>query len=191
MKRKILLLVAAAVSILCWQTLFFASLQSCFDQLKMNLYICKRDFGNDPVMLVYCNEGAWVIFNRCVNALRFDQNSQLYGTKIPALTFKRSYGQPVLSAETFTIDEDGVYYFNLYNGERGDQSTKISSAFIQIFETGQTIFSPSDFNKNVDFASKPVCLSAGTYTLNVSIKSQPDSYLILIISDKDFSTITE
>jgi len=166
-----------------------AGMQDCFDQLYTNLQQCSHldDYGARDI----CNKAAYTVFKHCINDLTKQLNHPLFGAKIPSMVFYRSEGKPIENTEAFSIETAGTYYFNLYNGDKSeDNATKVSSAKI-VLQQDIEIFSPKDFNKNAHFIVKPIYMEPGTYNLSVEIRSKPNSYVTIILCDRDLSTVID
>jgi hypothetical protein len=185
MKRIKLILVVFLFSILV-----FANVQNCFNQYMARLSQCRQLFGGDPEGLGACYDGAFLMLQHCLGNQILDSSSPLFGAKLPLMNFARAKGAPEVSYKTFSIETAGDYYFNLFNGDSSEISTRVSSATV-IMEPGSTIFSQSDFNKQVFFLVKPVHLEAGNYTLRTELTGQPGSFFAIIVSDRDFSQFIE
>lgn len=186
MKKVSLISVFILVFIVFLSLSYFANMQDCFNQLYKNLEKCQGL--TDPTAKDYCCRGAFEVFNRCIANLSTQVGHPLYNSKLPMMKLYRVIGKPTLEQETFTIETSGVYYFNLFNGNETEKNTRVSSALITL-NPDITVFSPNDFNKNVHLTVKSMYLEAGTYTLSSELRSESDTYIVLIISNVDFSNI--
>lgn len=186
MKKVSLVLVPILVFIFLVSLANFANLQDCFNQLYRNLEKCQGL--TDSTARDYCCKGVFRVFEKCMANLTTQVGHPLYNSKLPMMKLYRVVGKPYWEKGTFTIETSGVYYFNLFNGSDTDKNTRVSSAVITL-NSDTPVFFPNDFNKNVHLIVKPMYLEAGTYTLSSELRSEPDTYIVLIISDVDFSTI--
>jgi hypothetical protein len=87
-----------------------------------------------------------------------------------------------------TIATEGDYYVNVTNGDQVNKDTMASSATIDLDPIGR-IFGPSEIKQKDPFLVKSVHLTPGEYTLTAEVRSKPGSYLTIVVSNVDFSTI--
>jgi len=129
-------------------------------------------------------------YSACLMQETANPSSLLYGQILLAESFNRSKAEPTTESQTFTVNEEGDYFVNVINGNEEDKSKRVSSANIKIDGT-EEIFKESDFNKNVEVLSRSVHLSQGNHTLEVKVNSQPGSYLTVIVSTFDISSMED
>ncbi|MCX7829839.1 MAG: hypothetical protein N2445_02090 [Acidobacteria bacterium] len=159
----------------------------CFDQLVVDLQACSV-FPSDSREREVCIEGAWKTFEDCLGRRTTDKLDVLYKAKLPSIILARANGKPFKGVTSFNIDEPGYYFVNIYNGKEQDISSKVSSAKISI-SPYDDIFTPSDFNKQVSFLVKKVYLEKGYHSFSGIVKGQPESFLTVVVSDRDLTDI--
>ncbi|HNQ78146.1 MAG TPA: C1 family peptidase [Acidobacteriota bacterium] len=152
--------------------------QSYFDGLKT----CDLRDEDDTCFRSNLDSYTACIINQTINS-----SSPLYGQLLLATTASRAKGQPVNEEHTFHVASEGDYYVNIVNGDGENSNTLVSSATIDISDIGQ-IIRPNEFNKNVALISKPVHLMEGEYVLTSNVRSQPGSYITIILSSFDLSS---
>ena len=114
-------------------------------------------------------------------------NDNYNGHILLVVTANRNKGKPETDVQNFVVLEEGDYFINVINGDEESKDTKVSSAAIELGSSGE-VFSPSDFNKNVNVISKSVHLASGDYSLVTTTNGQPGSFLTIIISTFDISS---
>ena len=94
---------------------------------------------------------------------------------------------PQTETQTFTLQNiEGTYTINLQNGDtNGD--CRVSSATISIND--EDIFTPNDFNQQVEKLSKTIILKTEN-TINVRITSQPCSFITINIVKEPTPEVT-
>lgn len=184
MKKIFAVLVVLVVS--------FTTCASLYDQIR----VCMGNFIEDLRTCVQlpkdmwetCGRGALLTLGSCLSAAVSEQSCPIHGASILSLTCTRTTGARYLGQYTFTIDNEGDYFVNLWNGSESDTKTRISSAEINL-NPNINVFSPNDFNKKAYFLVKKIHLQAGSYTLTVSLKSKPGATVVIVVSDKDWKPV--
>jgi hypothetical protein len=131
-----------------------------------------------------CINSAIIKFKKCAYLATSNSNSYLYNAVVLSVEVQRAKGSPKWESFEFQVQEEGDFFINITNGDYFHQETAVSSAEIEIEGIGQ-IFGAQDFNKNVFQLKKQIHLLPGNYTLKTIVKSQPGSYITIVISDKD------
>lgn len=157
----------------------------CYDTLDWEMAGCARP--GEPVP-IECTRQARKRFQTCLTAATMQANSPLYDATLLAISVTRASGQPVPETISFVVPEEADYTFNMTNGDQVNHESMVSSATVNLEPWGE-VFGPSDFNKNAPFLVKPVHLFPGTYSLTTEVRSQPGSYLTVVVSSLDFSTL--
>lgn len=169
-----------------------ASVSSVFQDIRICMGYFKDDFEKClqyPVNVQDdCIKGALLTLGACLEAAISELSCPIHGATILSLTCTRTTGAPYLGQYNFTIDKEGDYFVNLWNGGENDTKTRVSSAEIRL-NPGISVFRPNDFNKNVYFLVKKVHLQPGNYTLNVLLRSEPNTMVTIIVSDKDWTPV--
>lgn len=124
----------------------------------------------------------------CLVAATQESDSALNGAILLSVQSARAKSRPQVEGWPFAVAESGDYFFNVVNGDQYYMDSKVSSATVDI-APGERLLGPNELNKNVNLAVKPVHLEAGDYTMSVLVRSQPGSYLTIVISDRDFTAI--
>jgi hypothetical protein len=119
-----------------------------------------------------------------------EATSELYNATILSVEVQRAKGQPQEDVRTFSVEEEGYYWVNVSNGDYFTQGSAVSSADVSLSSIG-TLFGPSDFNKNEFLLKKQVHLNPGEYSISTILRSQPGSYLTIVISDRDIASFPE
>lgn len=100
----------------------------------------------------------------------------LYGPE----TFYRSSGAPEVVNDTFTSPQDGlVCLIKVYNGSMEDGAYELVSSTV-IEHNGTEIFSPNEFNQQVNYIEKPITVSLAN-TLDVELRSKPGGALTIVV----------
>ncbi len=129
-------------------------------------------------------------FINCISLKTREANSELYNSIVLSIQVHRSKGNPEEEVEYFTVEEEGDYFVNVTNGDYFNKETAVSSAEINLEGYGQ-LFGPQDFNKNVFQLKKQIHLEPGEYSISTILRSKPDSYLTIVISNRDISSFQE
>ncbi len=137
-----------------------------------------------------CLANSILKFKECVFQKTKEANSSLYNAIILSVEVQRAKGQPEWESYNYQVEEEGNYFVNVTNGDYFNKETAVSSAEINLDGYGQ-LFGPQDFNKNVFELKKEIHLLPGNYTLNVLLRSEPGSYITIVISNKDVFSFEE
>lgn len=157
----------------------------CTEKYFQDIKLCSPNIEDDS-----CYHDSLLNYSVCLKQEAANPSSLLYGHILLADSFNRAKEQPITETETFTVREEKDYFINVINGDMETRDTKVSSATIDVSSLGQ-VFGPGDFNKNVNLVSKPVHLLPGDYTLSTEVRSQPGSYITIIIATFDMSSLGE
>jgi hypothetical protein len=96
-------------------------------------------------------------------------------------TYQRTTGPADTYSDVFTAPASGLYSMWVWNGD--GSGNRVSSGQIDIV-TGagsRTYLTNPDFSKNVAFLVKAVALTQGSNTINVSLTSEPGSFITVVI----------
>lgn len=187
MKKSLALFLVALIGFGLLYTLM-ASNARCFNQLVIDLETCREHFSSDSRERQICEDGAWETFKDCLGKRIADKSDILFEAKLPTLILARATGKPFRGETTFAIDEPGYYYINVYNGKEGDNSSRVTSANITITPYSD-IFTPSDFNKQTPFLVKKVYLEEGVHTFSGSVRGKPESFMVIVVADRDLTGV--
>ncbi|HNQ77563.1 MAG TPA: hypothetical protein PK747_01340 [Acidobacteriota bacterium] len=157
----------------------------CYQKLEQDMGKCGGGGVFCPIEMQQYYLG---LFRNCVHTQTQMWNSMINGAELLSINLSRAKGQPTTECFLFSVAEEDDYFVNLVNGDSVDKNTRVSSATVSL-NPGDDIFKPSDFNMNARLLVKPVHLTVGDYSLEVELRSQPDSYLSIVISDRDFSQL--
>jgi len=160
---------------------------SCYSTYFAREYECLNLSDSDKEN---CLSNAKIEFKNCAILQTKNANSSLYNAIILAVEIKRAKGKPEEEIYEFYVENEGDYFINLTNGNGLQKETSLSSARIILDEENE-IFNPNDFNKNVFKLSKIVHLSSGFHNIKVQVESKPDSYLTILISDKNILSMLD
>lgn len=152
---------------------------------------CFGDFNRDMTLCnlsAPCLETARSTFSRCLIRQTQEASAALYNATLLAISVSRHDGKPTPESVPLTIAEEGDYFINLLNGDQTNKETMASSATVDIDPFGR-VFGPNDIKQSVPFLVRGVHLMPGNYTLTVEVRSNPGSYLAVIVSNVDFSTL--
>ncbi len=160
---------------------------SCYSTYFSRELECRNLIGGDidTCLLNAKNEFKMCAFNQTKNV-----NSYLYNAILLSVQVQRAKGKPEEVIENFYVEEEGDYFVNLTNGDNINKETSISSGEINIEGIGQ-IFGPQDFNKNVFQLKKQIHLQPGDYQISTILGSEPNSYITIVVSNKDISSLPE
>lgn len=155
----------------------------CYVSLDLDLGRC-GDYGDRTT----CDRNARLIFSRCLHTATAQSNSALYNATLLAISVTRHNGQPVQETAPLTITAEGDYFINIANGDQVNKETMASSAVIDLAPYGQ-IVKPNEIKQTVPVLVKKVHLLPGDYILSVEVRSNPGSYLTVVVSNVDFSVV--
>ena len=133
-------------------------------------------------------QSAVINVRTCLQSATGADGSPIFNAVLLASTAIRAEGQPAPQSFSFEVEKVGDYYINVINGDPEDKGTLVSSATVGIEPLG-AFFGPSDFNKGIELMVKPVHLEPGFYSIETEVRSQPGSYMTIVVCDKDFSKL--
>lgn len=160
----------------------------CWEDFRVRIMWCSNTFHDDLEAKNACLQGAVIGYMDCLKRATHDQADILFNAKILSITFTRSTGAPEIETSPFSVDADGDYFINIANGIKDDgKDTQVSSAIIKV--DGTTVIGPSDLNKNVLFKAIPIQLTAGEHNISVELRSKPDSFVTIVVGDREMAGI--
>lgn len=168
-------------------TTFWKICSSCYSTYFAREYECMNLTGEKKDQ---CLLNAKLEFKNCAYLATENVNSLLYNAIILAVEVKRAKGKAEEEIFEFNVEEEGDYFINSTNGNGLQKETSLSSARVTL-DTQYEIFSPQDFNKNVFKLSKVVHLLPGLHNIRVQVQSKPDSYLTILISNRDINNMLD
>jgi len=169
----------SAISNINFQITDWSVCNNCYPTFYREMDDCKLLINQEE-----CINNAITKFKQCAYTATSNVNSYLYNAAVLSVEVQRSKGSPEWESFEFQVQEEGDFFINITNGDYFHQETAVSSAEIEIEGIGQ-IFGSQDFNKNVFQLKKQIHLLPGNYTLKTIVRSQPGSYITIVVSDKD------
>jgi len=102
-------------------------------------------------------------------------------------TYQRSNGAPLTVTNNFSYPRPGdICLARIYNGGMVDADYERVSSSVIMFN-GSEIFSPNEFNQQVNYLEKSVTMAAANQ-LDVEVRGKPGGALVLIIECEAFDT---
>lgn len=159
----------------------------CWEDFRVRVMWCVDTFPTGSDGEATCLSGALMGYSDCLKHATYpNQSNTLFFSRLLSVNLFRAKGKPEFEDVTFSVETEGDYYINIANGVRTtDDKTQVSSALIKI--DGREILSPSDLNKNVLFKVVKIHLTEGKHTLSVQLRSKPQSFLTIVICEKDMT----